>query len=666
MGDESTAVTLQAAKEVRKAWERFVTGDDTPLEHVRPAIRASWQRSRQAGVNPAIRRLPTVWTPEEVERQCQQHAPLLEASGEAIARLSQRFPIETFFAGIVDKDGTLLYVAAPPQGIDVQADVNGFPGASEQEHLVGTNGAAIALYLDRPYVMHWYEHYAELGHRWVGGVAPIHSTCGATLGAFGIGACQTEAYARTLELVTAVAAFIEKRLRQFEERAHFAVLQEFNRHLLKFPDSPLLALCPHGGILGLSPTMAKLVTLQPPERLIGRSLREVRDFHFDGLIPPRPCDGSEPYESRLVFPHKEKDCATTVIPVSKEGHTAGFVVVARSLSPPAPRKAPRLGWQTTHTFADLIGASPAFRSVVTLAQQAANYDWPVLLVGESGTGKELFAQAIHQASRRRLGSFVALNLSTIPKDLAASELFGYEEGAFSGALRGGKQGKIALAHGGTLFLDELEDMPVEMQSSLLRFLEEGTVVALGGDSPKRVDVRIMAAMNIDPPQAVEQGKLRLDLYHRLNVFPIFLPPLRERLEDLPLLIRHLLDREGFLHTNCSPEVVEAFHHYSWPGNVRELRNILVRAVACSSSRRITRDMLPLELLQSPPFTPCPQTFSHHVDEEQLRQALKQCEGNIAHAAKLLHIHRATFYRKLHQYGLTRDSMAEEGLRERRL
>jgi transcriptional regulator with PAS, ATPase and Fis domain len=364
-----------------------------------------------------------------------------------------------------------------------------------------------------------------------------------------------------------------------------------------------------------------------------------------------------------VFPHKEKDCTTTVIPVSKEGHTAGFVVVARSPSQPAPRKAPRPGWQTTHTFADLIGDSPAFRSAVTLAQQAADYDWPVLLVGESGTGKELFAQAIHQASRRRLGSFVALNLSTIPKELAASELFGYEEGAFSGALRGGKQGKIALAHGGTLFLDELEDMPVEMQSSLLRFLEEGTVIALGSDSPKRAEVRIMAAMNLDPPQAVEQGKLRLDLYHRLNVFPIFLPPLRERLVDLPLLIRHLLDREEFPHAECDPEVVEAFRHYSWPGNVRELRNILVRAVACSSSRRITRDALPRELFQSQPFTPCPKTSSHHVGEEQLRQALKQCEGNIAHAAKLLHIHRATFYRKLHQYGLTRASMAEEGCRE---
>lgn len=659
MGDESTALTLQAAREVRKAWEQFVTGNDTQLEHVRPAIRASWQRSRQAGVNPAARRLPTVWTPEEVERRCHQHAQLLEAGGEAIARLSQRFPIGAFFAALLDKEGTLLDVSVPPQGRDTQADINGFPGAGEQEHLIGTNGAALALYLDRPYVMHWYEHYAEVGHQWGGGVAPIHSACGEILGAFGISAFQAEAYAHTLELVTAVATFIERRIHQFEELAHFEVLQEFNRYLLKFPDSPLLALCPHGRILALSQAMAKLVPLRSPESLIGRFLREVRDFHFEGLLPPSDTssESSKPYESFLLFPQKEKSCKAAAIPVSREGHEAGLVVIASSPQHSVPQKATRLMWETTHTFADLIGESPAFRSVVALAHHAADHDWPVLLVGESGTGKELFAQAIHRASRRRLGPFVALNVSTIPKELVASELFGYEEGAFSGALRGGKRGKVELAHGGTLFLDELGDMPAEIQAGLLRFLEEGTVVPLGSERPRRVDVRVTATMNVDPAQAVEQGRLRLDLFHRLNVFPIFLPPLRERLEDLPWLVRHLLDKEGFSVTEVSLEVLELFRQYSWPGNIRELRNVLVRAAVHSANRCITRDALPAELLSSKPLVCLPPASSRRIDREQLQHALKECGGNIAHAAKLLHIHRATFYRKLHQYGLTRESVA---------
>jgi transcriptional regulator of acetoin/glycerol metabolism len=657
MGEEATTLTLQAAREVRKAWERFVTGEETSLEHVRPTVRESWQRSRQAGVDPATRRLPTVWTPEEVERQCHRHVQLLEAGGEAIARLSQKFPIKEFFAGILDKEGTLLYAAVPPQERDMQAEVNGFPGASEQEHLVGTNGAASALYLDRPYVIHWYEHYAAFGHSWGGGVAPVHSGCGETVGAFGISMCHTEAYAHTLELVTAVAAFIEKRLRQFEERAHFAVLQEFNRCLLKFPDSPLLALCPHGRILALSQAMAKFVTLQPPEHLIGRFLREVRDFRFDDLLPSAERDAAEPYASDLVFPHKEKTCATTVIPISTEGHKAGLVVVASGRSQPAPRKVPKPVWQTTHTFTDLIGGSPTFRAVVTLAHQAAAHDWPILLVGESGTGKELFAQAIHRASRRALGPFVALNLSTIPKELAASELFGYEEGTFSGALRGGKRGKVELAQRGTLFLDELGDMPTEIQAGLLRFLEEGAVIPLGSECPRQVDVRVIAAVNVEPAQAVAQGRLRLDLFHRLNVCPILLPPLRDRREDVPVLVQHLLEREGFSDTIISPEVLEIFQHYAWPGNIRELRNVLVRAAVCAAHGLITRDLLPPELLSRKALVGLPPPASRRIDREQLQHALQECGGNLTHAAKLLHIGRATFYRKLHQYGLRRGSMA---------
>jgi transcriptional regulator with PAS, ATPase and Fis domain len=566
-------------------------------------------------------------------------------------------------AAILDKESTLLHLSFPPQGSDKQADVNAFPGCGLPEHLIGTNGAAMALYLDTPYVMHWYEHYAEVGHRWGGGVAPIHSACGETLGAFGICAFQAEVYAHTLELVTAATRFIEERMWHFEARAHCEVLQEFNRYLLKYPDSPLLALCPHGCILGLSPAMAKLVTLQPPEHLIGRFLRTVRDFHFQGLRLPTDSGSSEPYESFLSFPRKEKSCAGTVIPVSREGHSAGMLVIAANLNRPAPKETKSL-WQSAHTFHDLIGSSSAFRHALELAEKAADSHWPVLLVGESGTGKELFAQAIHHSSCRASGPFVALNLSTIPKELTASELFGYEEGAFSGALRGGKRGKVELAQGGTLFLDELGDMPAEIQVSFLRFLEDGQVVSLGSERPRRVDVRVIAAMNIDPTKAVEQGRLRLDLFHRLNVFPILLPPLRERTEDLPLLVRHLLDREGFSDMEVAPEVMGLFRQYAWPGNIRELRNVVVRAAVRASNRLITREVLSLELLGKKPLVFQPLASSRRVGREQLQHALQACGGNITHAAKLLHIDRVTFYRKLHRYGLTRDNEAAEGLRER--
>jgi transcriptional regulator of acetoin/glycerol metabolism len=652
-----TALTPRAAKEIQRAWEHFVAGKETPLlEKVRPAIRESWRRSRQAGVSANIHQLPTILTPDQLDRRCQQNARLLDAVDEAITHLSQKLPIGDFIAAIVDKKGIVLRVSPPFQSRDKLMNINFCPGAGIHEHHMGTNAGAIALHLDSPYVMYGDEHYAELVHHWSGGGVPIHSVCREILGVFGICTPQGEISAHTLDIVTSVAKFVEQRMRPFEELAHFEVLKQFNHCLLEFPESPLLALCPHGRILALSQSLAKLIGGPAPERLIGRSLHEVRDLHCEGLFRSPEGDVSEPYESLLRFPHKEKSCASTVIPIWREGQSAGLVIIASGFGQSAAKTATKPVWQTTHTFSDLIGVAPVFRSVMEQARQAAAHDWPVLLVGESGTGKELFAHAIHRASRRTCGPFVALNLSMTPKELVSAELFGYEEGAFSGALRGGKRGKVELAHGGTLFLDELGDLPIEIQAGLLRFLEEGTIVPLGSDRPRRVDVRVMAAMNAEPTQALEHGKLRLDLFHRLNVFPLHLPPLRDRREDISLLAPSLLDKEGFSAIDFAPDVMELFCHYAWPGNIRELRNVLIRAAVRASHGFITRDLLPPELLSSKPPTSPPLASSRRVGREQIAHALQQCNGNLAHAAQLLHIHRATFYRKMHQYGLTREEV----------
>jgi sigma-54 dependent transcriptional regulator, acetoin dehydrogenase operon transcriptional activator AcoR len=662
MGNELTASTLQVAKDVRKAWERFLSGDETlQLEKVRPAIRASWQRSKSFGVDPTVRKLPITLESEEVARRYEHNSPLVLAGREVFTFVSQQLLADAFTVGVTDHEGNLLYAEAPPR-FDWRNRLNVVPGAGLQERFAGTNAVAMALQFDQPFQMYWYEHYAEVGHEAGGGAVPIHGCCGETLGTVGIAGYGDSVHPRLFHLLAFAARLFEKNIGHDEELAHFEVLKEFNRCQLKFPESLLLALCPHGRILALSRSLAKLVALPQPEGLIGRPLHEVQDFHLEGLSPSPGGESSKPYESLLSFPYKGKSCTSTVVPISREGQNAGLVVIASEPSPPTPKIRTKSLWQVTHTFTDLIGESPAFRSVVTLARRAASHNWPILLIGESGTGKELFAQAIHCASRRALGPFVALNVSTIPKELVTSELFGYEEGAFSGALRGGRRGKVELAHGGTLFLDELGDMSTEIQSSLLRFLEEGDIVSLGSDRPRRVDVCVIAAMNTDPTTAIEQGKLRQDLFHRINVFPIFLPPLRERTEDIPALARHLLDKEGCYATELSPEVIDIFHHYSWPGNVRELRNVLVRALAYSSNHLITSDLLPPELLSHQPPAIFPAASSRWIDRDQIQQALKACGGNLTHAAQLLHIHRATLYRKMHHCGLTREDLTEELLR----
>lgn len=650
------------SREIRKAWELFVSGDDSYLEKVRPEIRESWLRSRQAGVTPALRRLPNILGPEELERRCRQNAHLLEAGRMAIALLFfQRFSARAFMANIADGEGNLLYSYSSFRRHDKREDINAFPGAGFPESLVGTTSPGLALHLNRPAQVQWYEYYAELGHDWVGCAAPIHNSYGDILGTLSIAIYGETAHPHALDLIVSAAEFVEKHIKRLEELTHLEVLKKFNHHLLKFPDSLLVALCLHGRILALSQAMAKLVTSQPPDRLIGQSLRDIQDFKFADSFPLPASTISEPYESAIVFPQKQKICSGTVVPVqSKEGERAGLVVVVSRLSESARNRATKPLWQATHTFQDLVGRSATFRHALQCAQKAAEHDGrSVLLVGESGTGKELFAQAIHRASCRAPGPFVALNCSMIPKELLASELFGYEEGAFSGALRGGKRGKIELAHWGTLFLDELGDMPAEIQLGFLRFLEEGKIVPLGSEHPRAVDVRVIAAMNLDPSVAIAQGKLRLDLYHRLNQLPIFLPPLRERLEDLPLLVHHLLESGGFSDTEVSPEAMEVFCHYPWLGNVRELQNILMRAVIFSSHKIITRDDLPPEILNHKPSVFLQRAASRHVDREQIRQALQECRGNISRAAQHLGIHRVTLHKKLHEYELARESFARK-------
>lgn len=652
---------LEKAKEVRKAWEWFVTGDDRGLEKIRPEIRASWFRSRQAKVNPTLRRISTILEPEELQRQCQQNTYLLEAGRQTVAFLDQALTSETFVIVITNGRGNFLYTYSPPNRADKRETINAFPGASVQENEVGTTCLATTLYTNKPIQVQWYESYAEFAHRWSGCAAPIHDPCGKIVGALAVAGYREAAHPRALDLVISAASLIESRIQQIEKLAHFEVLNQFNRYLLNFPESPLLALSPHGRILALSPALAKLMPTQSADHLVGRFLNDVQDFRYEESGSPANLHSSESYESFLVFPHKEKTYSSTAFPIhSQEEERAGLVILASSPRQGTRKRISKPLWQATYTFHDLAGRAPAFSRAIQMAEKAAVHDCPVLLEGESGTGKELFAHAIHRASEHGQGPFVALNLSMIPKEIVAAELFGHEEGAFSGARRGGSRGKIELAHQGTLFLDELGDMPIEIQSGFLRFLEEQKIVPLGSEHPRVVDVRVIAATNVDLKRAITQGKFRLDLYHRLNLFPIILPPLRERLEDLPILVLSLLDQEGFADVQVSAEVIDIFCHYAWPGNIRELRNILVRGAILSENRKITPKDLPPELLSYNPFGSHPEAASHRLEREQIQQALQMCGGHISRTAQYLGVHRVTLHRWLRAYGLTREEMTRPG------
>jgi len=309
-----------------------------------------------------------------------------------------------------------------------------------------------------------------------------------------------------------------------------------------------------------------------------------------------------------------------------------------------------------YNFDHIIGTSPAIEEAKHLALKAAEGNSTVLLLGESGVGKELFAHAIHHASPRRSKSFVRVNCSSIPHELMESELFGYEAGAFTGAGRKGKPGKFELAHQGSILLDEVGDMPLEMQSKLLRVLQEKEVERVGGTKMMGVDFRLIAATNADPEALVKTGRLRRDLFYRLNVVPIRIPSLRERREDIAAISRHLITRlreeQGVCALDISAEVLDLFQRYDWPGNIRELTNVLERASYAAEDLRIEIEHLPLFLREVRGARAGEKRRSNlrealkEVEREAVLKALSMTNGNKARAAKLLGIHRTGLYQKL--------------------
>ncbi|NLW40412.1 MAG: sigma 54-interacting transcriptional regulator [Tissierellia bacterium] len=314
-----------------------------------------------------------------------------------------------------------------------------------------------------------------------------------------------------------------------------------------------------------------------------------------------------------------------------------------------------------YTFNSIITQNPKMEYLKKLGRTAARSNSTVLILGESGTGKELFAQAIHKASYRKFGPFIPINCAAIPKELLESELFGYEAGAFTGARKEGKPGKFELANGGTIFLDEIGDMPLEMQVKLLRVLEEKEFERVGGNKKITLDARIIAATNEKIEEAVEKGKFREDLYYRLNVINIDIPPLRDRKEDIPLLCDHLIEYlSKELNTDkkkIDERTMEILMEYHWPGNVRELRNVLERAITLSSQKLILPNHLPerlvknkMEIKDGERVYPLKEVVAE-AEKEAIIAALNQAKGNKTLAAESLGIHRTALYRKMEKYNI---------------
>lgn len=438
------------------------------------------------------------------------------------------------------------------------------------------------------------------------------------------------------------------------------IAKQFNT-LIDSVREGIVAVDNHGKITHVNRSAEKLLFVQA-SHLKGRQVEEV----FSGLTIVKLKKMIEPYSEQDIFYKNRQQILhfmSTITKVSFESEVTGFVVSIRSIGEMRKLAGRVIREERKFTFEGILGQSMVITELKKKMARVAATDSTVLITGESGTGKELFAHAIHQESLRKNAPFIAVNCGAIPENLLESELFGYEEGAFTGARRSGKPGKFELANGGTIFLDEIGDMPLHLQVKLLRILQDYTIERVGGTKPFIVDVRIIAATNRNLEEMIQAKLFRSDLYYRLSVIPFHIPPLRERKDDLKLLIHYFIERYNLiLDKNIqgfTNEALTQIFEYPWPGNVRELENAIEYSVNVSPDLLIDVNYLPDRIIEHVP-TPLPVTPQEHIlsiadlERNALIGALQRFgRGSRAkeNAAKSLGMSRSTLYRKIKELGL---------------
>lgn len=449
-----------------------------------------------------------------------------------------------------------------------------------------------------------------------------------------------------------------------EERDYYKQIAKACETIMKESVEGYLAINHEGYVLFMNETMAQLLEVNA-EGAVGR--------HVTELIPETelhlmPLTGTQIHESIKL---RGRKATLSRYPIKQEGKITG-VIIRVNLDNPSKTVYTK---NTDHyivskknnqnncqyTLNDLITRNREMNKLKKIIRKVARGPSTVLITGESGTGKELVAHALHAESPRKNGPFIKVNCAAVPENLLESELFGYREGAFTGARKGGQIGKFELAHGGTILLDEIGDMPLPMQAKLLRVIQEKEVVRLGDTKTHPVDVRIIASTNQDIREMAKKGKFRQDLYYRLNVINLHLPPLRERLDDLPLLVNYFLNKFNQQFNiqviDLSEEVWNLFKNYNWPGNIRELENMIERAFNLVEGQYIEIEHLPSymqEIKTENKISTKPNTLPaliEKVEKEALVRALKNNNGNKAKAAQELGISRAWLYKRIKYYNI---------------
>jgi transcriptional regulator of acetoin/glycerol metabolism len=645
-------------RQVMEAWERFLAGDGAPPHVVRDLIGRSWWRCLSAGVDPGRTQSPLVLPGEERLLVRERHRELIEATAQVMAQARDFLSESGTFMLLTDPSGVILQAEGDGRALEAATDIRLMPGANWNELTCGTNAIGTALSTHAPVQVHGGEHFCAGIKRWTCSAVVVRDLAsGEILGALDVSGLQATYDRHCLALVIAVAGRIEAQLAAREAERRARVLDEGLGRLSRIASGGLLFFDRKGRLIradaraglslaamGIEPAGWNDARITVPTSDSPPGARsELPEWLRPEWVEP-VVDRGEPIGAIVALPRPPHVGASTA--ASGSGGSKARESAALPVGP----------------FARIIGNTPALRQAIEKARVLADLDVPVLLQGETGVGKEVFAHAIHESGRRwQQGPFVVLNCGGLPRDILASELFGYVEGAFTGARRSGMIGKIEAANRGTLFLDEIGEMPIDVQPFFLRALEGGEVYPVGSSSPRKVQFRLITASNRDLKAEVTAGRFRMDLFYRVSVTSIRIPSLADRKEDIPALVerfsRDVAKRHAIPMRRFDPDVLVVFDCYQWPGNIRELRNVVESMVLLTDGDVVGPETLPHEVAAAAQrrFDPGPAAGRaaglEGVEREAIADAIRRHGGNLKRVAGELRISKSTLYAKIKKYVL---------------
>ncbi|WP_454255516.1 sigma-54-dependent Fis family transcriptional regulator [Pseudomonas sp. Marseille-Q8238] len=623
--------------------------DHFPERNIRPneLIAQSWYRSvNQHRLNPRGHCSKHILTAEEIHHHQAQHQEYLAIASQGVTGLAKRVVQAGFAVLLSDENGITLDARLPNQR-DPYTESGLIVGARWDESIAGTNGIGTTLAAAQAMIIHREEHFLTSNFRLSCSVSPIFDAQGLLRGCLNATCLNSEgpkeAQYLTLQLVIMYARMIENAHFRQSYRDRLTLAIKPRDEITDLANEQLLALDDEGRVIGANRAAFVACEEEQGRLLLGSRIDSLLPANVDELLS-MTSGGARGVRLRTLGEETLVDISLRI--PARQPQTR----------PTAPSRVQR----NEHPNLEQLGGNDIqLQQGVRRIRKVLDKGIPILITGETGTGKEAFARAIHQASARRAGPFVALNCAAIPESLIESELFGYRSGSFTGANKKGMKGKLELANGGTLFLDEIGDMPAHLQTRLLRVLAEREISPLGAETPVPLDVQVVSATHQNLAGMIRDKLFREDLFYRLSGMTLALPPLRERSDRAELIQQLLAAQEGAKGIHLDNHARQRLHAYSWPGNIRQLLNCLRYAVALAEDGRIDIDCLPAELQSmSQPALVAEENVSGSLAEQlgdaearHLYATLREHRWNISGAAEAFGISRSTLYRKMKKHGI---------------